>query len=188
MRTTAERERRCAALRSAFEDCDAAEFRPKMGALTDELLQGRRRRRLGGGLHLRRHRYDTTDLGERAVEHYRKALDGVPDGGLDSGPDGGLDGDRRRQADIQPVSTLRTLGDPRAGAGLLLAEREQPSNHPDDAVTAFLALACVDLGRERDAACSHRARSPAICPATTPRWRGRVPARSARSRGSAACP
>ncbi|MER5543012.1 tetratricopeptide repeat protein [Streptomyces sp. NPDC002589] len=68
------------------------------------------------------------------------------------------------------MSTLRTLGDPRAGAGLLLAEREQPSNHPDDAVTAFLALACVDLGRERDAACSHRARSPAICPATTPRW------------------
>ncbi|MGW3193178.1 tetratricopeptide repeat protein [Streptomyces sp. NPDC001118] len=119
-------------------------------------------------------------MGERAVEHHRKALDG--------GLDGGLDGDRRRQADIQPVSTLRTLGDPRAGAGLLLAEREQPSNHPDDAVTAFLALACVDLGRERDAACSHRARSPAICPATTPRWRGRVPARSARSRGSAACP
>ncbi|WP_031226196.1 tetratricopeptide repeat protein [Streptomyces roseochromogenus] len=135
MRTTAEWEQRCAALWAAFEDCDAAEFRSRIEALAAELPQGH----AVAAFELAS-AYDATDLGERAVVHYRKALDG------------GLDGDRRRQAVIQLASTLRALGDPQAGADLLLAEREQTSDHLDDAVTAFLALAFVDLGREREAA------------------------------------
>ncbi|MDT0403193.1 tetratricopeptide repeat protein [Streptomyces edwardsiae] len=59
---------------------------------------------------------------------------------------------RRRQAVIQLASTLRALGRPQAGADLLLAERGRTSDHLDDAVTAFLALTLVDLGREREAA------------------------------------
>ncbi|MER6380860.1 tetratricopeptide repeat protein [Streptomyces sp. NPDC001250] len=135
MTTTPEWEQRCAALWDAFEDCDPAEFRSRIEALAAELPAGH----AVAAFELAS-AYDATDLGERAVAHYRKALDG------------GLDGDRRRQAVIQLASTLRALGDPQAGADLLLAEREQTSDHLDDAVTAFLALALVDLGREREAA------------------------------------
>lgn len=135
METTAERERRCAALWAAFEDCDAAEFRSKMKALTDELPEGH----AVAAFELAS-AHDATGLGERAVPLCQRALDG------------GLDGDRRRQAVIQPASTLRALGHPETSADMLLAERGKASDHLDDAVTAFLALAFVDLGREREAA------------------------------------
>ncbi|MEG3627464.1 tetratricopeptide repeat protein [Streptomyces poriticola] len=102
------------------------------------------RRTPGGtpGLRVRTRRrpHDTTDLGERAVPLHREAFDA------------GLDGDRRRQAVVQLASTLRALGRPQAGADLLLAERDRASVHLDDAVTALLALAFVDLGRAREAA------------------------------------
>lgn len=135
MKITAEWERRCAALWTAFDDHDAAEFRSRMRALTGELPEGH----AVAAFELAS-AYDATDLGEQAVALYRQALDG------------GLDGGRRRQAVIQLASTLRALGHPQAGADLLLAERGRTSDHLDDAVTAFLALTFVDLGREREAA------------------------------------
>lgn len=134
-KTTAEWEQRCAALWAAFEDCDAAEFRSKIKALADDLPEGH----AVAAFELAS-AYDATDLGERAVPLYREALDG------------GLDGHRRREAVIQLASTLRSLGQPEASADILLAERGKTSDHLDDAVTAFLALAYVDLGREREAA------------------------------------
>ncbi|MFE7763100.1 tetratricopeptide repeat protein [Streptomyces sp. NPDC057438] len=132
---TADWDQRCAALWAAFEDCDAAEFRSRMTKLADELPEGH----AVAAFELAS-AYDATDLGEQAVPLYRQALEG------------GLDGDRRRQAVIQLASTLRTLGHPQAGADMLLAERAKTSDHLDDAVTAFLALSLVDLGREREAA------------------------------------
>ncbi|MEU1517320.1 tetratricopeptide repeat protein [Streptomyces sp. NPDC005811] len=135
MKITAEWEQRCAALWAAFDEYDAADFRSRIKALTDELPEGHpvAAFELASA-------DDATDLGESAVSLYRAALDG------------GLDGTRRREAVIQLASTLRTLGRPESGAELLIAERERTSDHLDDAVTAFLALTFVDLGREREAA------------------------------------
>ncbi|MCS0600440.1 tetratricopeptide repeat protein [Streptomyces sp. LP11] len=135
MKTTTEWERRCAALWDTFQDRDAAEFRSAMRTLAGELPEGH----TVAAFELAS-AYDATDLGEQAVPLYRQALDG------------GLPGDRRRQAVVQLASTLRALGDPRTSAELLLAERGRTSDHLDDAVTAFLALSLVDLGREREAA------------------------------------
>lgn len=63
----------------------------------------------------------------------------------------GLQGQRRRRAVIQMESSLRNLGRAGESAALLAAEREAGSDDLDDAVSAFLALALVDLGREREA-------------------------------------
>ncbi|MFI0370874.1 tetratricopeptide repeat protein [Actinomadura sp. 1N219] len=64
----------------------------------------------------------------------------------------GLAGSRRRQAAIQFASTLRNLGRAGESVALLAAERDAVSDELDDAVTAFLALALTDLGRDREAA------------------------------------
>jgi tetratricopeptide (TPR) repeat protein len=65
----------------------------------------------------------------------------------------GLAGDRRPQARIQLASTLRNLGRADEAVELL---GEHLAEHGDDAWTApgaaFLALALVDAGREREAA------------------------------------
>ncbi|MER6694602.1 tetratricopeptide repeat protein [Streptomyces minutiscleroticus] len=132
---TEEWERRCAALWDGFDDHEPAEFRARMEALVGEAPEGH-----PVALFELASAHDATDLGERAVPLYREALAG------------GLGGERRRQAVVQLASTLRALGDPEACADLLLAERDAASDHLDDAVTAFLALAYVDLGREREAA------------------------------------
>jgi hypothetical protein len=50
------------------------------------------------------------------------------------------------------ASSLRNLGRPQESVELLSAERERTSDELDDAVTAFLALALVEVGREREAA------------------------------------
>jgi hypothetical protein len=63
----------------------------------------------------------------------------------------GLDGDRRREAVIQLASSLRNLGQASESVVLLTAERQRQSDDLDDAVNAFLALALVDTGREREA-------------------------------------
>ncbi|WP_018720904.1 tetratricopeptide repeat protein [Salinispora fenicalii] len=52
---------------------------------------------------------------------------------------------------IQLASTLRNLGDPEESIDLLTAEVDRGPDELDDAVTAFLALALVDVGREREA-------------------------------------
>lgn len=64
----------------------------------------------------------------------------------------GVQGIRRRRATIQLASSLRNLGQPEEAVALLSAERAQPSDELDHAVAAFLALALIDLGREREAA------------------------------------
>jgi len=83
---------------------------------------------------------DSTGHSDLAVPHYRRALDL------------GLDGIRRRRAVIQMASSLRNLGEVGESVALLRAERDRPSDELDDAVAAFLALALVDAGREREAA------------------------------------
>ena len=82
---------------------------------------------------------DSTGRPDLAVPLYQAALDG------------GLGGLRRRRAVIQMASSLRNLGDAERAAELLSAELHQPSDELDGAVRAFLALALVELGREREA-------------------------------------
>ena len=64
----------------------------------------------------------------------------------------GLSGLRRRRAVIQMSSSVRNLGNPALAADWLKAESARTSDELDTAVQAFLALALVDLGREREAA------------------------------------
>lgn len=83
---------------------------------------------------------DSTGHPDRAVPLYRRALEL------------GLVGERCRRAVIQQASSLRDLGQVAESLDLLSAERVQPSDRLDDAVSAFLALSLVDSGREREAA------------------------------------
>ena len=83
--------------------------------------------------------YDATDDPERAVDLYRRALDH------------GLGGSKRREATIQLASSLRNLGRAGESVALLEAELDAGSDELDDAVRAFLALALVSAGREREA-------------------------------------
>src|SRR5581483_1910470 len=76
---------------------------------------------------------------DRAVPLYRRALEL------------GLEGERRRRAVIQLASSLRNLGHVAESLELLTAEVAKPSDRLDDAVSAFLALALADSGREREA-------------------------------------
>jgi len=82
---------------------------------------------------------DSTGHSDLAVSLYQQALDL------------GLTGERRRRAVIQLASSLCNLGQPEASVALLSAELDAGSDHLDDALRAFLALALVDIGREREA-------------------------------------
>ncbi|MGQ0534225.1 MAG: tetratricopeptide repeat protein [Caulobacteraceae bacterium] len=82
---------------------------------------------------------DSTGRSADAVPLYREAL-GI-----------GLTGERRRRAVIQLASSLRNIGQVEESVALLTAERAQPSDHLDDAVTATLALALTSTGRDREA-------------------------------------
>ena len=83
--------------------------------------------------------YDSTGSPQEAVKLYEGALQA------------GLTGIRRRRVSIQMASSLRNLGQAQQAADLLAAELQQPSDELDQAVSAFLALALADLGREREA-------------------------------------
>jgi thioredoxin-like negative regulator of GroEL len=83
--------------------------------------------------------FDSTGHSDLAVPLYRQAL------AL------GLQGQRRRRAVIQMASSLRNIGQASESVALLMAERELESDDLDDAVSATLALALVDTGREREA-------------------------------------
>ncbi|HKE77906.1 MAG TPA: tetratricopeptide repeat protein [Solirubrobacteraceae bacterium] len=83
--------------------------------------------------------HDSTGHPEQAAPLYRQALER------------GLTGEQRRRAVIQLASTLRNLGHADESVALLRAERDAGSDALDDAVAAFLALALVDVGREREA-------------------------------------
>lgn len=93
----------------------------------------------GVGVFERASAFDSTGHPDRAVPLYQEALDR------------GLTGERRRRAVIQLASSLRNLGRPEDSIALLSAELDAGSDHLDDAVRAFLSLALVDVGREREA-------------------------------------
>ncbi|MGH7882169.1 MAG: tetratricopeptide repeat protein [Candidatus Dormibacteraceae bacterium] len=127
-------EQRLVSLWASIDECDPADFRAKMQALTGELPSGD-----AVALFELASANDSTGQEDEAASLYRKALDA------------GLTGERRRRAVIQLSSTLRNLGQVKTSVALLSAERKAGSDHLDDAVDAFLALALVDTGREREA-------------------------------------
>jgi tetratricopeptide (TPR) repeat protein len=127
-------EQRLAELWATVDDYDEQEFLTRIEALTAELpadspVAAFER---GGAL-------DSTGHSDLAVPLYRRALDL------------GLDGGRRRQAVIQMASSLRNLGQSSESVELLRAECDAGSDELDDALSAFLALALADVGREREA-------------------------------------
>ncbi len=91
------------------------------------------------GLFERAGSFDSTGRSDLAVPLYRRAIDG------------GLTGERRRRAAIQLASSLRNVGEAQESVALLRAELNEESDQLDDAVRAFLALALVDTGQEREA-------------------------------------
>ncbi|MEV3926570.1 tetratricopeptide repeat protein [Actinomadura coerulea] len=128
-------ERRMAGLWDAFDDHEPADFLAKVQALTAELPPGD-----AVGEYELASAHDSIGDEAEAADHYRRAFAaGLPEG-------------RRRQATVQYASTLRNLGRAEESVALLTAEREAASDELDDAVTAFLALALTDVGREREAA------------------------------------
>jgi tetratricopeptide (TPR) repeat protein len=128
-------EARMADLWGAFDDHDPEDFLSRVEALTGELPPGD-----AVAEYELASAHDALDNETEAADHYRRAFAA------------GLAGSRRRQAVIQYASTLRNLGRADESVALLTAEREAGSDDLDDAVTAFLALALTDVGREREAA------------------------------------
>ena len=128
-------ERRIAALWAAFDDYEAEAFLAKFQELAEELPAGD-----AVALYELASAHDAIGNEAEAATYYRSALDA------------GLNGPRRREATIQFASTLRNLGRASESVDILTAERDAVSDELDDAVTAFLALALTDLGRDREAA------------------------------------
>jgi tetratricopeptide (TPR) repeat protein len=131
---TSDWEQRLDDLWASFDDLGEEELVARMDALVSELPPED-----PVGLYERASAFDSTGHSDRAVPLYREALQR------------GLGADRRRQAVIQLASSLRNLGEAEESVALLSAEREAGSDELDDAVDAFLALALVDAGREREA-------------------------------------
>jgi tetratricopeptide (TPR) repeat protein len=127
-------ERRVAATWSAIDERSEQDFLALIEKLIAELPADS-----GVGLFERAASLDSTGRSDLAVPLYRQALEH------------GLTGERRRRAVIQMSSSLRNLGRPEESVALLTAEVNAGSDHLDDAVRAFLALALVDTGREREA-------------------------------------
>jgi hypothetical protein len=127
-------EERLAELWASIDDHSEQEFLARIDELAAELPAGS-----AVAAFERASACDSTGHPDLAVPLYRQALEL------------GLDGARRRQAVIQMASSLRNLGQATESVELLTAERAGVSDELDDAVSAFLALALVDVGREREA-------------------------------------
>jgi len=127
-------ERRLAELWSSFDEQTEAEFLARMEQLTAELPADS-----AVAPFERAGAFDSTGHPDRAVPLYEQALEL------------GLGGSRRRQAVIQLASSLRNLRRVPESVALLRTEQTAGSDELDDAVSAFLALALVDAGREREA-------------------------------------
>lgn len=127
-------ESRLAALWKTINKREDAEFVEAMRQLTAELPAGNADAlfELGAA-------YDSTGLPKEALGLYEVALRA------------GLSGLRRRRARIQMASSLRNLGQPQQAADMLVEELRQATDELTPAVSAFLALALADLGREREA-------------------------------------
>ncbi|HET7300916.1 MAG TPA: tetratricopeptide repeat protein [Oleiagrimonas sp.] len=126
---------RIARLWTTFDDHEPAAFRAAVQALADERPEDD-----AVALFELASSNDSTGREAHAAPLYRRALEN------------GLTGIRRRRATIQLASTLRNLGQADEAVALLRAERTRTSDELDDAVVAFLALALVDTGHEREAA------------------------------------
>jgi tetratricopeptide (TPR) repeat protein len=133
--STADWQRRVDGLWASFDEHDEASFLAHMDELAAELPADR-----SEAVFERASAFDSTGHEQEAVSLYRRALEL------------GLDDSRRRRAVIQLASSLRNVGEIDESIELLTAERDAGSDDLDDAVTAFLALALVDTGREREAA------------------------------------
>lgn len=127
--------RRVEAAWASFDERGEAEFVALIASLAAELPPEDPE-----GLFERASAFDSTGHPQEAVELYRRALAA------------GLGGERRRRAVIQLASSVRNLGRPEESVALLRAELAAGSDGLDDAVRAFLALALVDTGQEREAA------------------------------------
>jgi tetratricopeptide (TPR) repeat protein len=127
-------EKRVSDLWESIDDCSEEEFLTRMEQLVAELPADS-----AAAVFERASSFDSTGHSDLAVPLYRQALEL------------GLHGERRRRAVIQMASSLRNLGRASESIALLTAEREVESDDLDDAVSAFLALALVDMGREREA-------------------------------------
>ena len=123
------------ALWTTVDDLDEEEFRRRMDDLTAELGPDS-----AVAAYERGSAFDSTGHSDLAVPLYERALEL------------GLAEDRRRPAVIQMASSLRNLGRAEMSVALLRAERDRRSDELDDAVSAFLAFALADAGREREAA------------------------------------
>ena len=132
--TSASWEQRVAALWATIDDYQEDDFIARIGELVAELPHNS-----AVGLFERGAAQDSTGHPEQAVTLYRAALAA------------GLSGLRRRRATIQMASSLRNLGNAAEAVNLLAAELNAPSDELDGAVRAFLSLALVDVGREREA-------------------------------------
>jgi tetratricopeptide (TPR) repeat protein len=128
-------EKRVAALWASIDDFDETSFVQRIDALAAELPQGSAIADFE-----RACAQDSTGHSDAAVPLYRAALET------------GLSGIRRRRAVIQMSSSLRNLGRADEAATLLASELEAAEDELSGAVRATLALALVDLGREREAA------------------------------------
>jgi tetratricopeptide (TPR) repeat protein len=127
-------DQRLSALWASLDDHSEEEFVAKMDELIAELPADS-----AVAAYERASAFDSTGRTDLAVPLYRQALEL------------GLESDRRRRAVVQMASSLRALGQAEESVALLRAERDVGSDELDDAVSAFLALALVDTGREREA-------------------------------------
>ncbi len=119
---------------AGMEGCEEDEFVDRVDALAGELPSGD-----PIGMFERAAALDSTGHPDRAVPLYA------------AGIAAGLAGERRRRAAIQMASSLRNLGKPEEALALLTEETDAASDELDGAVATFLALALVDVGREREA-------------------------------------
>jgi tetratricopeptide (TPR) repeat protein len=127
-------EKRIAGLWAEFDAYREDDFLSRIEGLVAELPPGN-----AVGLFEHGSAFDTVGHSERAVPLYAAALGA------------GLEGERRRRAVIQMASSLRNLGKSQEAVELLTAEMNVASDDLDGAVATFLALALVDVGREREA-------------------------------------
>jgi hypothetical protein len=127
-------DRRSEELWASIDDYDEERFRAKIDELVAQLPANS-----PVAAFERACTFDSTGHPDKAVPLYRRSLEH------------GLAGQRRRRAVIQLASSLRNLKEAEESVRLLRAELAQPSDQLDDAVSAFLALALADTGRDREA-------------------------------------
>jgi tetratricopeptide (TPR) repeat protein len=132
--TGTEWDERVAAVWATLDSRPEPEFLAAVDALADEQPADS-----GAAVFERAAARDSTGRSDLAVPLYQRALEL------------GLTGERRRRAAVQLASSLRNLGRAAESVALLEAELAGEPDHLTDAVRGFLALALVDVGREREA-------------------------------------